>query len=154
MKCIVSKQCSARPTSKTAEIVMMTKTARGGDQSKKSGANKTIYKRAAYSGNQMVTLLAKATMREENNTGARGLPEHRRSEQLKSLGKSTTITAVKAESNHGARWAGKVPEQVPFTVTGLLMATVQGACKPLYNIEGKHRANPLLPVEGLDVFGL
>ena len=45
-------------------------------------------------------------------------------------------------------------EGVPFTVEELLLVMVQGKCKPLYSIEGKHRANALLPVEGLDVLAV
>ena len=43
-------------------------------------------------------------------------------------------------------------ENIPFTVEGLVPAAVQGTCEPLYSIEGKHRANPLQAVEGLDGF--
>ena len=153
MKGIVLKQSSARPTSSKADIVRVTNPARGGEKSKKSGTNKTIYKRGAYTGNQMATVLAKATMREELNLSASGRPQHRRSEQLKTLGKSTIITTVKKESDRDARWVGKVPEHVPFTVVGLLLAAVQGVCAPLYKQDGKHRANPLPAEEGFDVFG-
>ena len=99
----------------------------------------------------MLTVLAKATKREENAL-AKGMPEHRISEQLKTpVGKCTLVTAVKSESNRNARWAGIVPDDVPFTVEGLLIGMLQGAFKPLYDIEGKHCARPRLPVEGLDV---
>ena len=153
MKNIVLKQSSARPTSTTADIVRVTNPARGGEKSTKSGINKSIFKRGPYKGNQMASVLAKVTMREELNLSAAGRPEHRRSEQLKTLGKSTLITTVKAESDRKARWDGKVPEHVPFTVVGLLLAAVQGVCAPLYKHDGKHRANPLASEEGLDAFG-
>ena len=154
MKNIVVKQSSARPTSSKADIVRVTNPARGGEKSNKSGTNKRIFKKAAYTGNQMASVLAKATMREELNMSAAGRPQHRRSEQLKTLGKSTIVTTVKWEADRDARWVGKVPEDVDFTVVGLLLAAaVLGLCAPLYTPEGKHRANPLLPEEGLDVFG-
>ena len=57
------------------------------------------------------------------------------------------------EADRDARWVGKVPEDVDFTVVGLLLAAVLGLCAPLYTPEGKYRANPLLREEGLDVFG-
>ena len=62
-----------------------------------------------------------------------------------------TIYMADSESNRNARWAGIVPDDVPFTVEGLLIGMLQGAFKPLYDIEGKHCARPRLPVEGLDV---
>ena len=151
MKCIVIKQSSARPTSSKPDIVHMTKSSRGGEASKKSGTNKTIYKRKAYSGNQMATVLAKATYKEDLNFAAAGRPEHRKSEQLKTMGKCTLVTTVKAESDRNARWADAVPDAVPFTVTTLLQAMVQGKCEPLYSEEGKHRARPLHPLEGLEL---
>ena len=117
--------------------------------SKKSAGTKSIFKKKAYSGNQMLTVLAKATAREDLAFGV-GRPQHRQAEQLATLGKKTIITTVKAESNRDARWTGIVPENTPFTVEGLLLAAVQGRCAPLYSITGKHRANSLLPVEGLD----
>lgn len=153
MKGIVLKQSSARPTSTKAELVYVTNPARGGAKSKKGVANVAVYKRKGYSGNQWATTLAKCTFRENIATANQGAPEHRKSEQLKTIGKCTIITTVKAESNCDARWVGKVPDDVPFTVEGLLLAMVQGACEPLYSVEGKHRANPRAPVEGLGVFG-
>ena len=150
MKNIVIHQSCARPTSKTGDIVYVDRPARGGDLSKKSGKNVGIFKKRAYRGNQMLSVLAKATKREENAL-AKGMPEHRISEQLKTLGKCTLVAAVKAESNRNARWAGIVPDDVPFTVEGLLIGMLQGAFKPRYDIEGKHCARPRLPVVGLDV---
>lgn len=152
MKNIICKQTSARPSSSETQIVRVSNPARGGDKSKKSGVNKTIFKKQAYTGNQMLTLLAKATAREDIALAANGRPQHRQSEQLAALGKKTLNKGVKAESDCDTRWAGIVPENTPFTVEGLLLAAVQGTCAPLYSIEGKHRANPLLPVEGLNVF--
>ena len=35
-------------------------------------------------------------------------PVHRKTEQLITLGKATTITAVKVETDRDARWVGKV----------------------------------------------
>ena len=154
MKDIVNHQSCPRPTSKEPDIVFMTKPDRGGSKSVKSGANKGVYKRKAYSGNQMKTVLAKATVRENRNLslGESGeLPIHRRAEQLMTVGKSTMITTVKAESDKTEQWVGKVPEEVPFTVEGLLLAMVKGQCEPLYSLEGKHRANPRLLTEGLDL---
>ena len=152
MKNIVCHQSCPRPTSSVPDIVRVTKPDRGGSSSVKSGANKSIFKKKAYSGNQMLTVLAKATAREDFAVAAGGRPQHRQSEQLAVLGKKTLITGVKAESDRGARWTGKVAENIPFTVEGLLLAAVQGICEPLYSIEGKHRANPLQGVEGLDAF--
>ena len=154
MKDIVNHQSCPRPTSTVPDIVFVSNPARGGPESKKSGTNKGVYKRAAYTGNQMKTVLAKATVRENRNTGvdSANRPVHRRAEQLMTTGKSTMITTVKAESDKTERWVGKVPEDVPFTVEGLLLAMVKGQCEPLYSSEGKHRANPRLPVEGIDVF--
>ena len=152
MQCIVIKQSSARPTSSKPDIVRVTNPARGGEQSKKSGVNKTIFKRAAYSGNQMASVLSKATYKEELNFAAAGRPEHRKSEQLKTMGKCTLVTTVKAESDRDARWADVLPDAVPFTVTGILQAVVEGNCEPLYSEEGKHRARPTLhPLEGLEI---
>ena len=154
MKDIVNHQSCPRPTSKEPDIVFVTKPDRGGSKSVKSGANKGVYKRKAYSGNQMKTVLAKATVRENRNLslGESGeLPIHRRAEQLMTVGKSTMITTVKAESDKTEQWVGKVPEEVPFTVEGLLLAMVKGQCEPLYSLEGKHRANPRLLAEGLDL---
>ena len=155
MKNIVIHQSCARPTQKEGEgdIAYMTKTERGGPKSCKSNTSiQPVIKKRAYTGNQMLTVLAKATMREEIAL-AKDLPEHRKSEQLKTQGKCTLVTCVKAESNRSARWAGIVPDDVPFTVEGLFIAVLQGTCKPLYSIEGKHRALPRLPVEGFNVFG-
>ena len=99
MKGIVLKQSSARPTSKKAEIVHVTNPARGGDKSNKSAANVSIFKKRGYSGNQMATVLAKCTFREDLALANSGAPQHRKAEQLKTIGKCTLITAVKAESD-------------------------------------------------------
>ena len=152
MKDIVVHQSSGKPTSKVSETIFVSRPARGGDASKKakSGINKTVFKRAGNSGNQMRTVLAKATLREDLALCSKGKPMHRKAEQLMTLGKATITTTVKVENDRDARWVGKVPDGVPFTVEGLLVAMVQGKCKPLYSIVGKHNANPLHPVEGID----
>ena len=75
MKNIVIHQSCARPTSKTGDIVYVDKPARGGDLSNKSGKNVSVFKKRAYRGNQMLTVLAKATKREEN-TLAKGMLGH------------------------------------------------------------------------------
>ena len=77
MKDIALHQTSARPTSKLPEAVFVTKPARGGEKSKKSGTNKAVYKRAGYSGNQMRSLLSKATYREDLAMGESTRPDGR-----------------------------------------------------------------------------
>ena len=64
----------------------------------------------------------------------------RQREQLVTLGKLDRAVTVKAEFNNVSRWAHHVPSSVPFTVEGLLKALVQGKVKPLYDVDGKHKA--------------
>lgn len=151
MQDIALHQTSGKPASAEYEIVQVTNPDRGGEKSTKSGLNKTIWKRNGSTNNQMKTLLAKATLKEDLAL-AKNRPLHRQSEQLMTIGKKTITTTLKAETNRDARWVGRVPDGVPFTVEGLMVAMLQGKCTPLYTDKGKHCANALLPVDGLDVF--
>lgn len=141
MKGIVRHQSSARPEHFGA-IKVRKPRKRDGPSSKpnKRFANTPdFYMVKGHGNNQMRSCLAKMTIKEKRTLSvAVSGAGRRRKEQLCALGKLDRHSCIKTEHNVPARWAGHVPEFVPFTVEALLRAMVLGLIKPLYDIQGKH----------------
>ena len=145
MKGVVRKQTSGRPASFVQQTIRKRKsTPRGGvasKQDKRTDNSKKFVVVKKHDNCMVRTALAKQTFRETRRLSIAVSGSMRRQrEQLVTLGKLDRAVTVKAEFNNVSRWAHHVPSSVPFTVEGLLKALVQGKVKPLYDVDGKHKA--------------
>ena len=133
MKRVARKQTSNRKTSKVTKTIVK-KAKRGGKATKHRTKGNTEYTVKGYTGNKCLSMLGKTTYREEYIFSANAAPSHRKREQLLTLGKQDIAPKVKLEKE--GCWGTMIPNDVEFTIVGLLAAMVSGKMKPLYSLEG------------------
>ena len=132
MKKTARKQSSNRRTS-TATMTIIKKTKRGGIASKSTKKPQAEFHEVrvkGYSGNKCKSMIGKTSFREDMifNTADNG-PNHRKAEELMSLGKQDVARKVKLEKDD--RWKDLIPSDVERSVLGLLAAMASGRMKPL-----------------------